>query len=114
MKEKDRVVRKEALKLIYNDEILKCGSILKLKFRKLDEKNTGYIAIKDLRTIMASSAIITPKEANVIIRSFKEGEVHFEYKLFESLLFDTRFELARSRLMDTGIDKMAQHLIEEF
>lgn len=41
-------------------------------------------------------------------------ETQFEYKLFESLLFDVRFELAKSRLMDTGIDKLTHHLIDEF
>lgn len=38
----------------------------------------------------------------------------FEYKLFETLLFEVRFELARSRLMDTNLDKMTAHLNEEF
>jgi Ca2+-binding EF-hand superfamily protein len=63
---------------------------------------------------MSQCALLTPKEINVIIRSFKADEKEFEYKLFEILLFEVRFELARSRLMDTGLDKMTAHLIEEF
>ena len=63
---------------------------------------------------MSTCNLLTPKEVNVIIRSFKEGETMFDYKLFEHLLFETRFELARSRLMDTNLNKMSNHLVEEF
>jgi hypothetical protein len=34
--------------------------------------------------------------------------------MFEFLLFDVRFELAKSRLTDTNHDKIADHLIEAF
>jgi hypothetical protein len=114
MKEKDREIRRDALKLIYNDEIVKCGSVMLRKFKILDEKNTGFISIKDFKVSMHSCALLTPKEINVIIRSFKTGETQFEYKLFNDLLFDVRFELARSRLMDTGLEKLSEHLIAEF
>lgn len=114
MKEKDREVRKEALKLIQHDEIAKCGAIMRRKFRALDEKNTGFVSLLDFRKAMSACALLTPKEVNVIIRSFKEGETQFEYKMFETVLFETRFELAKSRLMDTNISKMVGHLIEEF
>jgi hypothetical protein len=46
------------------------------------------------------------------MRSIKGDE--FEYKTFEDLLYDVRFELAKSRIMDTNIDKLQEHLIEEF
>jgi Ca2+-binding EF-hand superfamily protein len=114
MKEKDREIRKDALKLIYHDEIVKCGAVMLRKFKILDEKNTGFISIKDFKACMHSCALLTPKEINVIIRSFKTGETQFEYKHFNDLLFDVRFELARSRLMDTGLDKLSEHLIAEF
>jgi Ca2+-binding EF-hand superfamily protein len=29
-------------------------------------------------------------------------------------LFDVRYELARSRLMDTALDKLAENLVHEF
>ena len=38
----------------------------------------------------------------------------FEYKHFSNLLFDTRYELAKSRIMDTNLDKFTEHLIEIF
>ena len=61
---------------------------------------------------MAHSNLLTPKEINIILRSIK-GE-HFEYRTFSTLLYDIRFELAKSRLMDTNIDKLQEHLIEIF
>ena len=114
MKERDREIKKESLKLIYHDEIHKCGTIMHKKFKSIDEKNSGYISLKDLRVTMQSCALLTPKEMNVIIRSFKGTETNFEYRNFEQMLFDTRYELARSRLMDTGLEKLSDHLIEEF
>jgi Ca2+-binding EF-hand superfamily protein len=63
---------------------------------------------------MQTCALLTPKEVNVIMRSFKETETMFEYKNFHNMLFDVRFELARSRLMDTGLDKLSTVLLKEF
>ncbi len=100
--------------MVYQDEIIKCGAIMKKKFMQLDEKNTGKVTIKDFRQALNSCALLTPKEVNVIIRGIKPDQTHFEYKHFEQILFQVRFELARSRLMDTGIDKLTAHLIEEF
>lgn len=114
MKEREREVKREALKLIYQDEIAKCGAIMLRRFKTIDEKNTGFISLKDLREAMNGCAMLTPKEINVILRSFKATDTQFEYKTFEQLLFDVRFELAKSRLMDTGLDKLTEHLIGEF
>ena len=55
---------------------------------------------------------LTPKEVNVIMRSIKGDQ--FEYKTFDTVLFDVRFELAKSRIMDTNIDKLQDHLNEIF
>jgi Ca2+-binding EF-hand superfamily protein len=87
---------------------------MKRKFLRLDEKQTGKITVTEFRQAMNSCALLTPKEVNVIIRDIKPEQTHFEYKNFEIILFDVRFELARSRLMDTGIDKLTAHLVEEF
>lgn len=45
MKEKEKDVRKEALKLIYSEEIAKCTMIMTKRFKMIDEKNTGQITI---------------------------------------------------------------------
>ena len=114
MQERDKEIRKEALELVYHDEIIKCGAIMKKKFLQLDEKRTGKITVTDFKEAMSSCALLTPKEVNVIVRGINPQLALFEYKNFEHILFEVRFELARSRLMDTGIDKLTAHLIEEF
>jgi hypothetical protein len=53
---------------------------------------------------MNSVNLLTPKEINIIMRNLKE-EI-FEYKNFDKVLYDVRFELAKSRVMDTNIDKL--------
>lgn len=60
---------------------------------------------------MQKSNLFTPKEINNILRAINEEM--YEYKNFKVLLYDVRFELARSRLMDTNIDKLQEHLVEE-
>jgi len=45
MKEKEKDVRKEALKLIYSEEIAKCAMIMTKRFKMIDEKNTGHVTI---------------------------------------------------------------------
>lgn len=84
------------------------------KFRAHDEKNTGLISLHKLRVAMTHCALLTPKEINLIMRTFKPDQTVFEYKDFGNILFDIRYELARSRLMDTGLDKLSDNLISEF
>jgi hypothetical protein len=94
--------------LVYQDEIRKTNEILQKKFIRIDEQKTGHIPIIELKSSLYQSNLITPKEINIIMRSLKEDT--FEYKTFEHTLFDVRFELAKSRIMDTNIDKLQEHL----
>jgi hypothetical protein len=48
----------------------------------------------------------------MILRNMKSDV--FEYSTFDSLLYDVRFELARSRLMDTNLDQLGEHLAKLF
>lgn len=57
--------------------------------------------------------MLTFKEINIIIRNIKTGE-DFEYSKFSETLYDVRFELAKSKLMDTNISKLQEHLISLF
>ena len=74
MKERDREVKREALRMIYSDEIAKCGAIMLRRFKTIDEKNTGFVTLKDLRDAMNGCAMLTPKEINIILRGFKVTE----------------------------------------
>ena len=63
---------------------------------------------------MGQCALLTPKEVNLIIRSMKPDQKTFYYIEFGSLLFEVRYELANSRLMDTGLDRLSENLVHEF
>jgi hypothetical protein len=53
---------------------------------------------------MNQTNLLTPKEINNILRTVRDPT--FEYSTFSSILYDVRFDLAKSRLMDTNIDKL--------
>jgi Ca2+-binding EF-hand superfamily protein len=105
-------MNKEAMKFVYFDEIKRSNEILQKKFIKLDPKNTGFITPKELKSTLLASNMITPKEINVLIRNIKED--HFEYVKFPDVIFDVRFELVKSRLLDTNMGVLAEHFITEF
>jgi hypothetical protein len=46
------------------------------------------------------------------MRSLKDEML--EYKNFSTMLFDVRYELAKSRIMDTNMDKLQAHLTNIF
>jgi hypothetical protein len=108
----ERDLNKDALLMVYKDEINKTNAILQKKFIRIDENKTGLIPVGELRKAMTQSNLITPKEVNIIMRSLKDEM--FEYKTFDTVLFDVRYELAKSRIMDTNIDRLQEHLIQIF
>ena len=110
----ERELDKEALKMIYWDEIVKCDEILQKRFVQEDKEKTGKVTVPTLIEIFKSAKrMLTFKEINIIIRNIKEGE-DFEYSKFAETLYDVRFELAKSKLMDTNITKLQEHLISLF
>ena len=105
----DREINKETLFLIYQDEIKLTSSIMSKSFLELDEKKTGFIQYEQLKKLILKANLFSPKEINMILRNMKSDI--FEYKTFDTLLYDVRFELARSRLMDTNLPQLGDHLI---
>ena len=57
--------------------------------------------------------MLTFKEINVLVRNLRK-EPQFEYETFPDRLYDVRFELAKSRLMDTSLDKISEHILSLF
>lgn len=77
-----------------------------------DEKKDGFINPDHLKEIILQTSLFNPKEINIIVRHLKSDP--FDCKTFENVLFDVRFELAKSRLTDTNIDKLEDHLVYQF
>jgi Ca2+-binding EF-hand superfamily protein len=55
---------------------------------------------------------VTPHEANLMFRRLKSETV--DYKDFREMLYNARFEIAKSRIMDTNIDVLDKHLLDLF
>jgi Ca2+-binding EF-hand superfamily protein len=101
MKSTEKEINKEVVRHIYWDEIQKSNEIFQKKFKKLDHGKDGYITLFQLKKALFQCNMITPKEFNMIIRSIKTDL--FEYKTFQDILYDVRYELTKSRIMDTNI-----------
>jgi len=86
------------------DEIVKADEILSKKFKLLDEEEKGTVSIPELKKLLHESSFLTPKEINGIIRNMKTPD--FKYEEFKEKLFDVRYELAKSRILETNLDKI--------
>ena len=116
----DRTVNKDTLRLIYRLEVKKIDEILQKRFKKIDyneekKEYSGKISYEDFSRIVKNTNWLTPKENNLILRQYfiKFGnDDGVEYKRFAEDLHKARYELAKSRIMDTSIDKVGPSLLE--
>ena len=102
----------KALNLVYEPEISRTNKLLRYDFIGFDKDKTGYISLKDFKKVIRQSRMMTPKEKNLLIRSQTEEKI--EYARFPEELFKVRYEIASSRLMETGIDEMHDELYHNF
>ena len=68
------------------------------------------MTLYQFKNIIHNCVQVTPHEANLIFRNLKTEEV--EYKDFKEMLYNARFEIIKSRIMDTNIDTLDQHLVD--
>jgi Ca2+-binding EF-hand superfamily protein len=110
-KERKREANKEAMACVYMDEINKSHEILTKRFKLIDEEETGQIKVSELKRLFKETCLLTPKEINLFIRNLHEE--NFKYDEFKARLFDVRFEIAKSRILETNIDSFQEKIIEE-
>ena len=79
------------------------------KYPLYDSYKDGFISHEHFKDLIMRINLFNPKEVNIILRHMNSET--FDCKKFESELYDVRFELAKSRLTDTNIDKITDHLI---
>jgi len=79
----------------------------------LDPKLTFQISFDQMQQIFHGTNWLTPKEINLLLReySMKQGKETIKYENFAEELYEVRFELARSRIMDTNIDNVPEHFL---
>lgn len=117
LKDSQKEMHKETLRLVYDFEIKKANQLLGRRFEKHDlndpkdkEKHTGILTFEHVQQCLLASSWVTPKEINLILRDYvmKQGYEAIDIKKFDDDLYAARFELTCSRIMDTSMPEMAE------
>ena len=111
-KEDEKEIEKEALTIIYTEEIRKTFEILQKDFNSADIKKEGFVTLYQLKKILNKTNLITPKEVNALIRNIKTDP--YEYKNLQDDLYNVRYELAKSRILENSLDFVQKTLINRF
>jgi len=102
----------EALKLVYWAEIEKCYKILSYKFNEVDIIKDGMISLQHFKNIVRATKFLTPKEQNLLIRLQKNDMI--KYSEFPDMLFNVRYEIAVSEMMESNMDGIETYMRMEF
>jgi len=102
----------ESLKLVYWAEIEKCYKLLSYKFKEADEIADGMISLQHFKNIVRSTRFLTPKEQNLLIRLQKNEMI--KYSEFPDMLFNVRYEIATSEMMESNMGDLEYHIRKEF
>lgn len=118
-------VCKDTLKLTYEFEIKMANELLQRRFQKHDRTyigegkcreviHTGKVQFKDLEACLHSSSWVTPKEINLLLREYvmKQGYDAIDITKFEDDLYNVRFAMTSSRIMDTALPDMESYILE--
>jgi hypothetical protein len=102
----------EALKLIYWDEIQKTTRLLKYLFNQADINNDGVVSLQHFKNIVRKTKFLTPKEKNLLIR-LQKNEI-IKYSEFPDMLYNVRYEIAVSEMMESNMSKLESAIVKEF
>jgi Ca2+-binding EF-hand superfamily protein len=84
--------------------------MLEKDFKKQDEHAKGTVTLFQLKKIMNGSNLVTPKEVNALVRNIQVED--YNYSTFKQDLFNVRFELAKSRILESNLDHVQKSLVE--
>ena len=101
----------DALKLVYWDEIQKCYTLLQYKFNEVDIIKDGLVSLQHFKNIVRSTKFLTPKEQNLLIRLQKNEMI--KYSEFPDMLYNVRYEIAVSEMMENNMDEMETFIMGE-
>lgn len=110
--EKQKTPNPDALKQVYWGEIEKCAKLLSYKFTEADVHKDGILSLKAFKNIIRGTKFITPKEQNLLIRLQKNDLV--KVSEFKNMLFQVRFEIAVSEMMDSNMTEIEYFIRSEF
>lgn len=110
--EKQKTPNADALKVVYWGEIEKCAKLLSYKFNAADTHKDGILSLKAFKNIIRGTKFITPKEQNLLIRLQKNDLVKISE--FKDMLFNVRYEIAVSEMMDSNMSQIEYFIRGEF
>lgn len=102
----------DALKLVYWAEIEKCYKLLSYKFKEVDTIADGVVSLQHFKNIVRSTKFLTPKEQNLLIRLQKNEMI--KYSDFPDMLYNVRYEIAMSEMMDNNMNDLEMYINGEF
>jgi len=85
---------------------------LNYKFNEVDTGNDGMISIQHFKNIIRATKFLTPKEQNLLIRLQKSENIKFSE--FPDMLFNVRYEIATSEMMENNMDVIVLNIRKEF
>ena len=94
--------------------------ILKRRFEAHDtdpetKEHSGKITFAQMSEVLHNTSYLCIKEINLLLRDYvmKYGYDEILYTNFANDLYDVRFDLARSRIMDINITKLRQNFFTD-
>ena len=106
-------INKDTLKFVFETEISSCNTILQRRFEAHDtdpetKEHSGKINFHQMSEVLHNTSYLNIKEINLLLRDYvmKFGYEEIDYTNFHEDLFDVRFDLSRSRIMDINIKKL--------
>lgn len=101
------------MKFVFEPEIQQISLILKRRFEAFDtdpetKEHSGKISFTQMSEVLHNTSYLCIKEINLLLRDYvmKYGYDEILYTNFANDLYDVRFDLARSRIMDINITKL--------
>ena len=94
------------------NEIQKTSNLLNYKFKLVDTNDDGSISIQHFKNIIRATKFLTPKEQNLLIRLQKSDVI--KYNDFPDMLFNVRYEIAVSEMMENKMDDIEMNIRKEF
>ena len=113
-------INKETLKFVFEQEIQQVSLVLQRRFEAFDtdpetKEHTGKINFDQMREVLMHTSYLNIKEVNLLLREYvmKFGYDEIDYTKFAEDIFEVRFDLARSRIMDINIKKLSDGFFTE-
>lgn len=72
----------------------------------------GIVSLQHFKNIVRGTKFLTPKEKNLLIRLQKNDRI--KYSEFPDMLYNVRYEIAVSEMMESNMTDLEIHIIKEF